>query len=258
MPRMILLGGLLSILASFAGGSAAFADGSQRAKGVVELFTSQGCSSCPKADKALETLIREDNVVALAYHVDYWNYLGWTDTFSSKANTERQYAYARMFGRGSVYTPQAVINGREHVNGGDIAKIRSQLDSLNTQARGLSVDLSASIVNDEIRIGIGAGQGKANIVVAYFGGEQTVDITDGQNQGRQIKYWHAVTDMETIGMWEGKQMNLVLPADMLKQKGDGGCAILLQSMKTADTPGAILGATVIAPNETPSQTAKRQ
>ena len=92
--------------------------------GVVELFTSQGCSSCPPADKALETLAREGKVVALAYHVDYWNYLGWADTMASKENTERQYAYARMFGRSGVYTPQAVINGRDHRNGADLKGIR--------------------------------------------------------------------------------------------------------------------------------------
>ncbi|MBD9374677.1 DUF1223 domain-containing protein [Rhizobium sp. ARZ01] len=258
MPRLVILGCLSSLLATFAAGVSAFAGDIETPKGVVELFTSQGCSSCPKADKALETLIREGNVVALAYHVDYWNYLGWTDTMSSKENTDRQYAYARMFGRGSVYTPQAVINGREHVNGGNIAQIRNQLEELSAEGRGLSVKVSADIVQDELRINIGNGQGKANVIVAYFDGEQSVDIEEGDNRGRRVDYWHAVTNMETIGMWEGKETSLVLPADMLKRKSNGGCAILLQRMKTADTPGAILGAAVITTGAMPSETANRR
>ena len=254
MPRLLILGCLSSLLAVSAGTTSALA-GEPAAKGVVELFTSQGCSSCPKADKALETLIREGNVVALAYHVDYWNYLGWTDTMSSKENTNRQYAYARMFGRGTVYTPQAVINGREHVNGGDIDQIRSQLQNLDTQGRGLSVEVAAEIVNDEIRIDIGNGEGKANVVVAYFDGEQAVDIKDGENQGRRVAYWHPVTAVETIGMWEGRDMSLVLPASMLNV--DGGAAVLQQRMKSADTPGAILGAAIVTTKPALPETARR-
>ncbi|TIO36397.1 MAG: DUF1223 domain-containing protein, partial [Mesorhizobium sp.] len=83
--------------------------------GVVELFTSQGCSSCPPADEFFAELAAKENVVALAYHVNYWDYLGWQDTLSNKENTERQYDYMRAFGSRSVYTPQAVINGRSHV-----------------------------------------------------------------------------------------------------------------------------------------------
>ena len=85
--------------------------------GVVELFTSQGCSSCPPADEIFGELARKGDVIALAYHVDYWDYLGWQDTLATQDNTARQYDYAKTFGARSVYTPQAVINGRTHVNG---------------------------------------------------------------------------------------------------------------------------------------------
>lgn len=228
------------------GASTASAGEAIKPKGVVELFTSQGCSSCPPADKALETLAREGKVVALSYHVDYWNYLGWADTLASKDNTDRQYAYARMFGRNGVYTPQAVLNGREHINGADISGIRSRLGAMPNEGKGLSVPVDVEVKNDELRIRVGPGEGKANIVIAYFERERTINIDKGENLGKTINYWHAVTDMETIGMWEGKETNLVLPADMLrKKKKAGGCAILLQRMKTADTPGAILGATVL-------------
>jgi len=232
------------------GAGVAHAQEANAPKGVVELFTSQGCSSCPPADKALETLAREGKVVALAYHVDYWNYLGWADTLASKDNTARQYAYARMFGRNGVYTPQAVLNGREHINGADLSGIRTRLDSLPKEGKGLDVPVAVEVKNDELRIHVGAGQGKANIVIAYFERERSINIDKGENRGKTVNYWHAVTNMETIGMWEGKETNLVLPADMLKKKEKpGGCAVLLQRMKTADTPGAILGATVLAGDE---------
>ena len=231
-----------------AGAASASAQEAGPAKGVVELFTSQGCASCPPADKALETLARENGVVALAYHVDYWNYLGWADTLASHENTERQYAYARMFGRNGVYTPQAVLNGREHINGADLAGIRTRIGRLAEEGKGLAVPVDMEIRNDELRIRVGAGEGKANIVVAYFDRVRVIDIDKGENSGKRVHYWHAVTDMETIGMWEGKETNLVLPAAMLEKKKKSGCAVLLQRMPTADTPGAILGATLLVSN----------
>lgn len=246
MPRPHILECLAILLTLGAGINAAHAGQSLQPKGVVELFTSQGCSSCPPADKALETLVREGEVVALSYHVDYWNYLGWADTLASKDNTDRQYAYARMFGRNGVYTPQAVLNGREHINGADLTGIRSRIRAMPGEDKGLDVAVEIEVKNDELRIRVGPGEGKANIVIAYFERERTINIDKGENRGKTVNYWHAVTDMETIGMWEGKETNLILPADMLKKKKkSGGCAVLLQRMQTADTPGVILGATVL-------------
>ena len=213
--------------------------------GVVELFTSQGCSSCPPADAALKRLIDDGKVVALAYHVDYWNYLGWPDTLGSKENTARQYAYARMFGRNGVYTPQAVLNGREHVNGADLDGINNRLKAMQDRGKGLAVPVGATVREDEINIEIGAGVGKANVVVVYFNREQKVEVKKGENSGKTISYWHAVRDIETIGMWDGKAASFVLPASVLKEDVNSGCAVILQRMKEVDTPGAILGATTV-------------
>ncbi|HTO29859.1 MAG TPA: thioredoxin family protein [Pararhizobium sp.] len=218
-------------------------------QGVVELFTSQGCASCPPADAALKSLIDEGKVVALAYHVDYWNYLGWADTLATKDNTARQYAYAKMLGRNGVYTPQAVLNGRDHINGADLKGINSKLEAMNLAGKGLAVPVDAAIRKDEIDIRIGAGAGKANVVVVYFNRQQSVDVKKGENSGRKISYWHAVRDIQTIGMWDGKPASFVLPASILKEGDDGGCAVLLQKMKDDETPGPILGAaTVMADN----------
>ncbi|OCP18034.1 MULTISPECIES: thioredoxin family protein [unclassified Ensifer] len=224
----------------------AMAEDGKVIKGVVELFTSQGCSSCPPADAALKKLVDDGDVVALSYHVDYWNYLGWKDTLASSENTDRQYAYARMLGRNGVYTPQAILNGRDHVNGANLQAIKSRLDIMKAAGKGLAVPVEAKINGDEISIKVGAGDGKANVVVVYFDRAKIVNVEKGENSGKEIAYWHAVRDIQTIGMWDGKPATFTLPATVLtEQRGKSGCAVLLQSMKDAETPGAIIGATAV-------------
>src|SRR5690606_18761221 len=108
---------LVAATLGFALSSASAAEPVKRPKGVVELFTSQGCNSCPPAAEYLSQLALEGDVVALSYHVDYWDYLGWRDTLANADNTQRQQQYNRAFGTRSVYTPQAIVNGRQEVNG---------------------------------------------------------------------------------------------------------------------------------------------
>jgi hypothetical protein len=214
-------------------------------KGVVELFTSQGCSSCPPADAAFRKLVTQGDVIALAYHVDYWNYMGWADTLSSKENTERQYGYARMMGRSNVYTPQVIVNGRDHLAGADLAGINSKIDSYSTGGKGLTVPVKAQMRGDELEIKIGAGQGKANVVIVYFNREKTIDVAKGENSGQKISYLHSVADVETVGMWDGKETSLTLPASVMQKPELEGCAVLLQSSTAGGDPAAILGATVV-------------
>ncbi|MGO6735284.1 DUF1223 domain-containing protein [Rhizobium ruizarguesonis] len=214
-------------------------------KGVVELFTAQGCSSCPPADAAFRKLVNQGDVIALAYHVDYWNYLGWADTLSSKENTERQYGYARTMGRSNVYTPQAIVNGRGHLAGADLNGINGKIDTYSSEGNGLTVPISAAMRGDELEIKIGAGQGKANVVMVYFDKEKTIDVEKGENSGQKISYLHSVTNVETVGMWDGKATSLTLPASVLQRPQLEGCAILLQSATADGDPAAILGATVV-------------
>ncbi|KAF5880534.1 MULTISPECIES: thioredoxin family protein [Rhizobium] len=214
-------------------------------KGVVELFTSQGCSSCPPADAAFRKLVNQGDVIALAYHVDYWNYLGWADTLSSKENTERQYGYAKTMGRSNVYTPQAIVNGRDHLAGADLNGINTKIDTYSSEGNGLTVPISAAMRGDELEIKIGAGQGKANVVMVYFDKEKTIDVEKGENSGQKLSYLHSVTNVETVGMWDGKATSLTLPASVLQRPQLEGCAILLQSATADGDPAAILGATVV-------------
>jgi len=214
-------------------------------KGVVELFTSQGCRSCPPADRAFEQLVRQGDVVALSYHVDYWNYLGWVDTLASPENTERQYAYSKAFGRSGVYTPQAILNGREHLKGTDAADIDRRLERLQAEGQGLVVPIRASRHDDQLSISVGAGQGKANVVVVYFRQHQTVEVLKGENVGQSLDYWHSVTDVQTVGLWDGKPLDLTLPAKRMGDEKSDGCAILLQAADDKGNPSHIVGATVM-------------
>ncbi len=214
-------------------------------RGVVELFTSQGCSSCPKADAAFEKLAHDSGVIALSYHVDYWNYLGWNDTLSTPDNTRRQYAYAAGLGRSNVYTPQAVLNGRSHLNGGDLRGIERQIADLANKKQALDTPVSIELDDDCIRIGVAAGTGNAHVVIAYFTPQLDVRIEKGENAGKTISYHNVVSSIETIGMWEGEALKLQLPLDVLGKKGRERAAILLQSETGDGALGPIRGGALV-------------
>jgi hypothetical protein len=217
-----------------------------RPLGVVELFTSQGCNSCPPADAFFAELAAKDNVVALAYHVNYWDYLGWQDTLSNKDNTDRQYDYMRAFGTRSVYTPQAVINGRSHVNGASRREVDGALARMEKSGEGMRVSIKVSRTSDRVMIDTGdagSGPSDAHVVIVYFEPPQTVTIAKGENTGRSMTYWNAVTGIQTAGMWHGKAQRYELPMTEIAKKG--GCAVLLQSVGKDGLPGPILGAAFI-------------
>src|SRR5690606_14865155 len=128
----------------------------KRPKAVVELFTSQGCNSCPPADEMLSRLALAGDVVALAYHVDYWDYLGWRDTLASADNTARQQEYNRAFGNRSVYTPQAVINGRHQVNGAKRHKVDGEMARMARASQSMVVDVRLSHDGESLVIETGS------------------------------------------------------------------------------------------------------
>jgi hypothetical protein len=218
----------------------------KRPAGVVELFTSQGCSSCPPADAILGELARQGEVIALAYHVDYWDYLGWQDTLATPDNTARQYDYAKSFGARSVYTPQAVINGRTHVKGSSRADISSTLGSFAKAGKGLTVGLKVMRAGDSVVVdaGEGADQQKGQIVLVYYDPATPVTIERGENGGTTVTYWNSVTGIQTAGVWHGTAQRYEFPASEIAKKGTG-CAVLLQSTGEHGLPGPILGAALI-------------
>ena len=186
------------------------------AKGVVELFTSQGCSSCPPADVTLSNTINQGGYVALAWHVDYWDYLGWKDTFSSPAATSRQARYAAHIGGGS-YTPEFVVNGK---NGSSSSSVIS--------SGGLPV--SVSISGGEARIG--SGEGSATAYLINLTPSATVPISRGENAGKSVTYRNIVTNSRVLGEWNGAA--LTLPA------GSGNCAVILQRAGQGEIIGAAM------------------
>ena len=239
-------------MSAVAGGTVAADAGDQTSDkplGVVELFTSQGCNSCPPADEFFAELAANPDVVALSYHVDYWDYLGWQDTLSRKENTERQFDYMRAFRSRSVYTPQAVINGRSHVNGANRGAVDGALRGLERSGEGMQVDVRVSRTDDGVAIDAGGarpGAGtlpNAHVVLVYFEPPRTVAIDKGENNGRKLTYWNAVTSIQTAGMWHGKAQRYELPMTEIAKKG--GCAVLLQSVGKDGLPGPILGAAMI-------------
>jgi hypothetical protein len=240
----------LTAMAVFWPAVALAADG-VRLKGVVELFTSQGCNSCPPADALFRELSTRRDLVTLAYHVDYWDYLGWRDTLARPENTQRQHDYGRAFGVRSVYTPQAVINGRQHVNGAKRSAVIGTLDTLDRAGKGLSVELTARREGESVVIeaGPGTARGKAHLVLVYFDAPQPVVIDRGENDGSTITYANAVNDIQTAGMWHGKPVHFEFPVSELERKG--GCAALLQSVDSKGLPGPILGATIVREPDPP-------
>ncbi len=176
-------------------------------------------------------MIQKGDVVGLSYHVDYWNYLGWTDSLASKEKYRPPiWLYARAGSQRGLYASGDPERARPR-QGRGCARYLDRLDAFKREGKGLSVPVSSKFAGDEVEIDIGAGRGKADVVVAYFTREQTVDVQKGDNQGKKISYWHSVYDVQTVGMWDGSAMTVKLPASVVAKVKKGGCAVLLQTAK---------------------------
>ncbi|WP_296433080.1 DUF1223 domain-containing protein [Yoonia sp.] len=169
---------------------------------VVELFTSQGCSSCPPADAMLHDLAKRDDVIALALHVDYWDYIGWKDVFGRPENTRRQHGYAQAARATTVYTPQMVIGGVDHVVGSRPMQV---MDAVQAQARrGNPVNVTLTRSGDAIQINATAiSRGDYIVQLVRFTPEETVAIRRGENAGRTFSYANIVKSWDVIGRWDG-------------------------------------------------------
>lgn len=211
---------------------------------VVELFTSQGCSSCPPADKLLLEIARRDDIAALSLPVDYWDYIGWKDTFGRPEHTQRQKAYAKARGDGKVYTPQAVVNGLRHCVGSDAGEIEKAARH-SGKAGALSVAMRAEASNGGIVLNIGpAGAGSpaaGQIMLFRVSSQKEVQIGRGENSGRKVSYANVVRSFEAVGEWRGAAQRIELPQTRLLSPETDGWVILLQAGETKK-PGAILAA----------------
>jgi hypothetical protein len=214
-------------------------------RAVIELFTSQGCSSCPAADKLLGDLAKDSSIIAISLPVDYWDYLGWKDTLAFPQNTAKQRAYSRARGDREIYTPQAVINGVIPVVGSD----KSHIDDALSQTRGktmmLPVQLSASGGKVTVSVPDGKDGAKGEVWIYGVAAAVPVSIGRGENSGRKITYYNVARRFVKLGDWTGKAASWTIPAEQIRVDGVDGAAAILQSGDT-DKPGAMLGAAFAA------------
>jgi hypothetical protein len=187
---------------------------------VLELFTSQGCSSCPPADTLLGRLAQRPDVIALAWHVDYWDKLGWRDPYASRQATDRQRAYARRLGS-VVFTPALVVDGGNVVVGSDHAAIETAIEA----ASALPVLVTLSRSEDGATVEIGAGPGPARALRVVYDPEHATAIGAGENEGQRLHEYRIVREVETLGEWDGSARRFAA-----KAPGPGqGQVILVQS-----------------------------
>jgi hypothetical protein len=205
---------------------------------VVELFTSQGCSSCPPADTYLGELAKRDDIIALSLHVDYWDYIGWKDPYSLPRNTTRQRDYARNLDMGYVYTPQMVVQGMAHTTGSNRKSVEQLIQDVEGAKR---LDITISLAADGLQLDIPGGtfEGEtAKILVAAYDKHDENNVTRGENSGYMLEHYNVVREMTEVGTWTGEPVSMVVTDEMVKMAGRNGCAVLVQSTRN----GRILGA----------------
>jgi hypothetical protein len=210
---------------------------------VVELFTSQGCSSCPPADALLHRYAQRPDVVALSLPVDYWDYLGWKDTLASPQFSERQRAYARARGDGLVYTPQVVVNGLVHVNGSRIDEIDRAIASTAAKLAPEYVPLRISDQGSRVVIEAAGSTNmhqSATLWVAAVQRTADIDIQRGENRGHTLKYFNVVRDLAPVGTWSGQPLRIELDRAAVLRGGAQTMAVLLQRGQGGPIIGAAL------------------
>jgi hypothetical protein len=200
---------------------------------VVELFTSQGCSSCPPADALLGELARRSDVLALGFHISYWDGLGWKDPFSSQSSTDRQRAYARQFGSGQVYTPQMVVDGRREMVGSDRSTVLAALGDARPQAVA-----PVAFGGDRRSVTVGAGPGSGTVLLVRFAQKRITRVGAGENARRTLEDVNGVEALTTLGVYQGTALSFAIEPP----RAGEGVAVLVQG---AD--GHMLGAGALMP-----------
>ena len=205
-------------------------------RAVVELFTSQGCSSCPPADVVLKSIADDPSIIALSMPVDYWDYLGWKDTLASPRNSERQRAYAKSRGDGAIYTPQAVINGTTHVNGAQKADITSAIEATAKAKDAHHLPLWFWQERNTLNIATGAAEPgrpvkEATIWLGVVQSTANVDIKRGENAGKSLVYTNIVRELTPIGLWKGQAMKIQIPRAAVMLAETQKSVVLIQEGK---------------------------
>jgi hypothetical protein len=216
-------------------------------RAVIELFTSQGCSSCPPADKLLGQLATDPSLIAVSLPIDYWDYLGWKDTLADPRNSDRQRAYSHARGDREVYTPQVVVNGSVHALGSDRDAIQDAIALTRKNAMTLSLPVSMAVTGGHVLVTLpdGAEGHSADVWLCGLTKAITVAVGRGENRGKTITYYNVVRRWLKLGMWTGKGENWNVPIQDFDGDGVDEAALMVQS-GTIEKPSSMLGAAMTA------------
>jgi hypothetical protein len=217
-------------------------------RAVLELFTSQGCSSCPPADKLMAEYAQDPSVIAMSLAVDYWDYLGWKDTLALTGHSNRQRAYARARGDRQVYTPQVVVDGAVHALGSDKAAIERAIRQTRDQSSPLLLPVKIEQAGDHLRVTVAASKdekGQAEIWLCPITRSIPVVVGRGENSGQTITYTNVVRRWVKLGDWTGKAETYNVPMKDVQSGGINSAAVVVQS-GVASAPKLMLGAAQIA------------
>jgi hypothetical protein len=214
-------------------------------RAVVELFTSQGCSSCPPADRIVGELAKDPNVIALSMPIDYWDYLGWKDTLADSRFSARQKAYSHMRGDRDVYTPQAIVNGATHVIGSDRARIEGAINDTGKTDKVMSVPVTMTLSGKQLTVSVAPGKEGApahgEVWLCSISKSVPISISRGENRGREIVYHNVVRNLLKVGDFNGSAGSWTVPLDSVMRDGIDAAAVLVQD-GSRDKPGPMLGA----------------
>jgi hypothetical protein len=242
MKRRALLPSLLAALAALA--TSGLAVGAEP-RAVVELFTSQGCSSCPPADRLLGELARDPSLVTMSLPIDYWDYIGWKDTLAKPRHTARQRFYAKTRGDGDVFTPQVVVNGLTHAVGSDKAAIEQAIAESRREGASLDLPVTLAVADGKLTVSVVASHPEktGEVWLCALGTAIPVAIGRGENGGHTVTYHNVVRRWVKLGDWTGTARSFSVPLTDLESAD--AAAVIVQA-GTADRPGAMLGAAIAA------------
>jgi hypothetical protein len=216
-------------------------------RALLELFTSQGCSSCPAADKLLGELAADSSVIALSLPIDYWDYLGWKDTLASPGDSARQRAYAHVRGDRQVYTPQMVINGATHALGSDRAAVERAIVQTGQKSGAMTLPVLLSKGTGGLNVQVESAENEhvaGEVWLCPLAKAVSVDIGRGENHGRTITYHNVVRSWVKLGDWTGTKSNWTVPLSQIQVDDIDAAAVMVQE-GTHDKPGIVLGAAYI-------------
>ena len=215
-------------------------------RAVVELFTSQGCSSCPPADKIIGELAKDPSIIAMSMPIDYWDYLGWKDTLADSRFSARQKAYSRVRGDRDVYTPQAVINGSMHVIGSDRNSIENAISTTSREDGVMSVPVTMTQSGKQLTVSVAAANNApraqhGEVWICSISKEIPISIGRGENRGKEITYHNVVRNLVKLGDWNGNSGSWSVPLDSVENDGVDAAVAIVQD-GSRDRPGPMLGA----------------